>query len=751
MAGLGNILAGHPTPSPERALNDGDGDLAEALESFLREQQEQELEEPLRSHREQPQPEKSLKKKKPLTSQEDVLQNVLSIFPDACPIYILKLYGECYLLQDSDIAEFIANKLAETDYPKSESVLKAGMKRKRAEQDKKRENGPDYEGNDRPPVDWERSELVRSILKQEFPLMPVWFIEKAMAQNRNYLAKSYSALVKAGKSYDPQTNTPYKQLLHPRKMEGRTQELKKGKVWAEISAELEYARSKVRREEMQAQIDAQTMPAARIDEKEHQESNMLMECGCCFDEYPFISMTHCNDLHFFCLDCARRNAETEVGRGHHKLSCIDGSGCKAPFPRGQMLRFLDAGTLSALEKIEQEDALRIADIDGLVKCPFCDYGAICVPPQVDKEFKCQNPDCMEISCRLCNQKSHIPLTCQEYAKDNKLNARHRVEEAMTEALVRKCNKCSYPYIKEYGCNKIYCSRCYTLQCYICSQTIGAYGHFKGQEIGGKIGNCPLYDNTEEWHRNEVETAAKEAMGLLRVERPELNDEDLKIKLSERVRKEEEAKRCVTPAVYGGIPPYQVLAALQPVAAPPGMGRRAAGPPPPAELPAQPVRGPATGAGPRGCLLQMPRARPARPVQPAHVMGVHQLPLFHQAAQNMYPIPIPQSAPYPAPNQYPGARPAQQPLIGGPPPRQGAPVMNEHIPPPPPSPQQRYRHAELSQRSTVAAARPIGAAIQEMGMPMQEQNQMMATGRPQAQAQAPPAAPPSGIPARRRRR
>jgi TRIAD3 protein (E3 ubiquitin-protein ligase RNF216) len=45
---------------------------------------------------------------------------------------------------------------------------------------------------------------------------------------------------------------------------------------------------------------------------------------------------------------------------------------------------------------------------------------------------------MEVSCRLCREKSHIPLTCQEYAKENRLSVRHTVEEAMTEALVRKC-------------------------------------------------------------------------------------------------------------------------------------------------------------------------------------------------------------------------------------------------------------------------------------------------------------------------
>jgi TRIAD3 protein (E3 ubiquitin-protein ligase RNF216) len=48
----------------------------------------------------------------------------------------------------------------------------------------------------------------------------------------------------------------------------------------------------------------------------------------------------------------------------------------------------------ALERLQQEEALRVAEIDGLVQCPFCDYAAICGPIEEDKEFRCQNPECM---------------------------------------------------------------------------------------------------------------------------------------------------------------------------------------------------------------------------------------------------------------------------------------------------------------------------------------------------------------------
>jgi TRIAD3 protein (E3 ubiquitin-protein ligase RNF216) len=36
----------------------------------------------------------------------------------------------------------------------------------------------------------------------------------------------------------------------------------------------------------------------------------------------------------------------------------------------------------------------------------------------------------------------------------KLNSKHTVEDAMSEALIRKCPKCDKAYMKETGCNKI---------------------------------------------------------------------------------------------------------------------------------------------------------------------------------------------------------------------------------------------------------------------------------------------------------
>src|SRR4051812_7186024 len=102
-------------------------------------------------------------------------------------------------------------------------------------------------------------------------------------------------------------------------------------------------------------------------------------CGihsqCCYGECLFSQMTQCYDGHLFCLDCARKNAENEVGRGRYQLLCM--AGCKNEFPRREILRFADHALIAALDKNEQEEALRMAEIPDLTKCPFCDFAGIC--------------------------------------------------------------------------------------------------------------------------------------------------------------------------------------------------------------------------------------------------------------------------------------------------------------------------------------------------------------------------------------
>lgn len=172
------------------------------------------------------------------------------------------------------------------------------------------------------------------------------------------------------------------------------------------------------------------------------------------------------DLHLFCMECPKQYIETEIGQGKCRPVCIASTDCKGTFSRAQLQQVLDQKTFDRLEHLQQQQDLAAAGLDFLSECPFCDYKQECPPVEVDKEFRCQNAKCGKTSCRLCDKETHIPLSCEEAKKDDKITLRHVVEEAMSAALIRKCNKCQQPFVKDYGCNKMSCTNCGNKQWYV---------------------------------------------------------------------------------------------------------------------------------------------------------------------------------------------------------------------------------------------------------------------------------------------
>jgi TRIAD3 protein (E3 ubiquitin-protein ligase RNF216) len=182
------------------------------------------------------------------------------------------------------------------------------------------------------------------------------------------------------------------------------------------------------------------------NEKRARAEGTMGECGCCFDEKPLNRMVHCNGesaIHWFCAACARQMAEHAVGLSKYQLSCMSVDGCDATFSRDQRRLFLDDKLTTALELIEQQAVLRLAGIENLETCPFCPYAAEYPPASVNKEFRCENSECGLVSCRLCRQETHIPKTCSESARERGHSARRAIEEAMSAAMIRKCNKCKF--------------------------------------------------------------------------------------------------------------------------------------------------------------------------------------------------------------------------------------------------------------------------------------------------------------------
>nr|CAD7201689.1 unnamed protein product [Timema douglasi] len=208
-----------------------------------------------------------------------------------------------------------------------------------------------------------------------------------------------------------------------------------------------------------------------------------LECGiCCNNELEIEEMAACIEGHLFCKDCVTKNAELRFGEGHSTFPCLES--CGVEFSMKTLQGLLNPTMFSRILKLRMLEDVKSADIENLEMCPFCEYVAI-VPPEM-MIFTCDNPECLEESCRqwppseqirvllgaewsgeliidgsenmkcgaaqavervvgvvgaraekkLCKEKSHTPLRCDEVEKEKETQMRTEIEDRMTEALVR---------------------------------------------------------------------------------------------------------------------------------------------------------------------------------------------------------------------------------------------------------------------------------------------------------------------------
>ncbi|CAH1774638.1 unnamed protein product [Owenia fusiformis] len=256
--------------------------------------------------------------------------------------------------------------------------------------------------------------------------------------------------------------------------------------------------------------------ADNLNKEEYEEAGQLIECGCCYGEVPFDTMVQCYDGHLFCEECLRRYAQEAVfGQGQSKLTCMS-DGCDMTFPMAQLKKTLPDKTLAKYEERCQEEAINLADMENLVRCPApeCDFAALM--DEGDKVFKCQNSSCMKECCRYCKTdwKEHFGIPCNEIEKTDETKIRLKFEEQMTAAKVRSCHKCKTGITKSDGCNKMTC-RCGAKMCYICRAPNIDYNHFcrHMREPGKKCAQCTacsLWTNPEEDDERAVKQIKEDA-------------------------------------------------------------------------------------------------------------------------------------------------------------------------------------------------------------------------------------------------
>lgn len=283
-------------------------------------------------------------------------------------------------------------------------------------------------------------------------------------------------------------------------------------------------------------------------------------------------------VHFFCNGCIERQAQSQVGAMKYEMLCMDTGGCKANLSGEGVAKAISIQLFDKLALNQQQAEITAAGIEGLEECPFCDFKAIHDQSiEANSLFGCQNPDCGKISCRKCGEESHLPRSCEEVKNDKGLSARHQVEEARSEAMMRTCPKCKVKIIKEYGCNKLVCTNCHTIICYVCKKDISGKGKDLGYDHFHRQGaSCTLHDQPmEDRHQREADAAETAAIAKAKAEDAELDENTLRVEAHLNHEK-------VAPAAaprFGGMPhPIQPIHAMQnifpiglfpaPLAAPP---------------------------------------------------------------------------------------------------------------------------------------------------------------------------------------
>ena len=471
---------------------------------------------------------------------DDCLQHVLEIFPDISHEHVLKLYhdfgqeGDYETLPGQARLDNIIEQLVSApSYPKQE---KGKLKRKRElsidENDTKK-----WEKEDRPLAPAFLVGSQRSMLKAEFGEVPVQFLNDTLKSHRHFY-HAYVAIAKAKDSNDGKSTRLFGKG-RPSVNLATADTIVENCGWPELADELRAARSKVQLIKAEKAVEDAKNRAEKENLEKAIAAGETSECSACFDDLPMNRQIHCNGpiAHFTCYDCALTYVKTEVGESRCRVLCT--AGCGAGFANDQLNQLSDKQLLDKLAQLQQEKDIRDAGLDDLEECPFCDYKAILPPIDEDFEFRCANPECEKVSCRRCKSVSHVPVSCEQHAKNNKINSRHKIEEAMTAALVRSCNKCKNQFIKEYGCNKMRCPSCGNMQCYVCSVSLKDYNHFDQSPSGaaqGSGGKCPLYDNVEERHEREVKEAEAAARAQVISENPDVSVDDLEIKVSDAVKK-----------------------------------------------------------------------------------------------------------------------------------------------------------------------------------------------------------------------
>ena len=493
--------------------------------------------------------------------EKECIDNVVEFFPDMERAFIQKKLRDVpqqfhrFENKDQDVivlgppplAQYIISQLVElSSYPKE----RPGASMVNGKVD----TATDGTGNT---VTWDRTQAKDEmylkdgtiLVAKHFPHVPTIFVDN-LVREKNSIFETYKTVHDLEEQYYTLQPKPY-----PRRKQARVELEKKytSKVterripteYANRVNEIQAAKQYVAREGIKEAAKTAKNKAEAANLAEHIKSGAIVECECCFDdETPLNRVVPCTAEvpHYFCFVCVEGLADNQVGLMRYEMNCMGADGgCSAALSHEDVGRAIPITTFDRLELNEQQAVILAANIEGLEQCPSCEYRAICDDIDAEPIFYCQNPECSRASCRRCKKDNHAPKTCIEASADKILSARHMVEEARSNATIRKCPKCKAQILKIEGCNKMACTRCHTYFCYVCKADLTSYGENPYSHFSPTTCALYVYQGVNQ-HEQEADDAEKEAIAKAKELDADINEADLQIETGTNKRAEKQRSR-----------------------------------------------------------------------------------------------------------------------------------------------------------------------------------------------------------------
>ncbi|KAJ3451239.1 e3 ubiquitin-protein ligase [Anaeramoeba flamelloides] len=367
----------------------------------------------------------------------------------------------------------------------------------------------------------------QKVLENDFLEFPVTVIKKVLNKNQNRYAPTHKELINAQATFDMKKRE--KKKINEKKFTPR------------LKYEIRFIKRKLREaKEMEKQQEIRKKKEKKADNNKKQDGNgnskkpiTLIDCTCCFTPVPFEKMVSCKAGHLICENCLHNIVKFSIGKKKINITCPSTlEKCNEGYSKDMIHKAVPPKLWDLYERLVQESELDAANIKNLYKCPFCDYAAIIEDPNI-KILECLNPKCFKDTCLKCKDVAHKGKTCEEAKLEKHSDLRVYIEEEMTKALLRRCNKCGQQYYKTEGCNKIVCSHCKEIMCYLCGKSINRekYNHFSD-----KKGGCKLWTKVKE-DKRRVRKAYQKA-------RKRVQKEMRKRKLKEKNKKNVKTKHLV---------------------------------------------------------------------------------------------------------------------------------------------------------------------------------------------------------------